>query len=139
MFKLRILSILLLPVCLMALPYETKTIKEGSGEPIKPGQLIQVHYKGWLTDSTLFDDSYTRGEPLEFSLGAGQVISGWDRGLVGMKVGEIRRLSLPYELAYGDRAVGPIPAKSDLLFEVELIAAQPPLVPDAFLRSQCLK
>ncbi len=123
---------MLLPVCLMALPYETKTIKEGSGEPIKPGQLIQVHYKGWLTDSTLFDDSYTRGEPLEFSLGAGQVISGWDRGLVGMKVGEIRRLSLPYELAYGDRAVGPIPAKSDLLFEVELIAAQPPLVPDAF-------
>ncbi len=132
MFKFRFLPILLLPACLMAIPYETMTIKEGVGTPIKSGQLIKVQYKGWLTDSTLFDDSYARGEPLEFSLGAGQVIAGWDRGLVGMKVGEIRKLSLPYELAYGDRAIGPIPAKSDLLFEVELIAAQEPLLPDAF-------
>lgn len=79
MFKFRFLPILLLPACLMAIPYETMTIKEGVGTPIKSGQLIKVQYKGWLTDSTLFDDSYARGEPLEFSLGAGQVIAGWDR------------------------------------------------------------
>jgi len=66
MFKFRFLPILLLPACLMAIPYETMTIKEGVGTPIKSGQLIKVQYKGWLTDSTLFDDSYARGEPLEF-------------------------------------------------------------------------
>ncbi|MFA6624022.1 MAG: FKBP-type peptidyl-prolyl cis-trans isomerase, partial [Fibrobacteraceae bacterium] len=107
MSYLRFIPILLLPAYLMAIPYQVKTIREGSGDPVKKGQLIKVNYKGWLTDSTLFDDSYARGEPLEFSLGSGQVISGWDRGLEGMKVGEIRRLALPSELAYGDRAVGP--------------------------------
>lgn len=132
MSYLRFIPILLLPAYLMAIPYQVKTIREGSGDPVKKGQLIKVNYKGWLTDSTLFDDSYARGEPLEFSLGSGQVISGWDRGLEGIKVGEIRRLALPSELAYGDRAVGPIPANSDLYFEVELVSAQPPLPQDTF-------
>lgn len=130
--KVFFLIVLLFSISLWAIPYEVVTIKEGSGEPVKSGQLIQVHFKGWLTDSTLFDDSYSRGEPLEFILGSGQVISGWDRALVGMKKGEIRHIALPYELAYGDRAIGPIPAKSDLLFEVELLHAEQPLPPDAF-------
>ncbi|MCK9182014.1 MAG: FKBP-type peptidyl-prolyl cis-trans isomerase [Fibrobacteraceae bacterium] len=132
MFKIRFFPLLVLPIMLWAIPFETLTIKEGSGTPIQKGQLIRVHYKGFLTDSTMFDNSYERGEPLEFSLGSGQVIPGWDKGLVGMKPGEIRRLSIPYELGYGDRAVGPIPARSDLLFEVELISADPPLDPDKF-------
>lgn len=134
--KVFFLIVLLFSISIWAIPYEVVSIKEGSGEPVKSGQLIQVHFKGWLTDSTLFDDSYSRAEPLEFVLGTGQVISGWDRALVGMKKGEIRRIALPYELAYGDRAIGPIPAKSDLLFEVELLHAEQPLPPDEFPKKE---
>lgn len=133
--KNRFLTILLfLPIYLFAIPYEVVTVKEGEGEPIQNGQLIRVHYKSFLADSaqTMFDNSYDRGEPLEFSLGAGQVIAGWERGLLGMKVGEIRKLSIPYQLGYGDREIGPIPARSDLYFEVELVSAEPPLTPDSF-------
>lgn len=133
--------LLLLPICLWAIPYEVVTVKEGSGEPIQNGQLIRVHYKSFLADSamTMFDNSYDRGEPLEFSLGAGQVIPGWERGLLGMKIGEIRKLSIPYQLAYGDREIGPIPPRSDLYFEVELISAEPPLEPDNFADSKKAK
>lgn len=139
MSKNRLFSLLLLlPACLWAIPYEVSTVKEGSGEPIQNGQLIRVHYKSFLADSamTMFDNSYDRGEPLEFSLGAGQVIQGWERGLLGMKVGEIRKLSIPYQLAYGDREIGPIPPRSDLYFEVELVSAEPPLKPDDFADSK---
>lgn len=139
MSKNRLFSLLLLlPACLWAIPYEVSTVKEGSGEPIQNGQLIRVHYKSFLADSamTMFDNSYDRGEPLEFSLGAGQVIQGWERGLLGMKVGEIRKLSIPYQLAYGDREIGPIPPRSDLYFEVELVSAAPPLKPDDFSDSK---
>lgn len=139
MSKNRLFSLLLLlPACLWAIPYEVSTVKEGSGEPIQNGQLIRVHYKSFLADSamTMFDNSYDRGETLEFSLGAGQVIQGWERGLLGMKVGEIRKLSIPYQLAYGDREIGPIPPRSDLYFEVELVSADPPLKPDDFSDSK---
>ena len=111
---------------------EYTTLREGSGEAVRPGQLVQVHYTGWLTDSTRFDSSRDRGEPLEFALGAGQVIKGWDQGIAGMKVGELRRMVIPAELAYGDKAVGPIPASSTLVFEVELMGAQKGLEPDSF-------
>lgn len=122
-----------------AIPFVIKTLKEGEGDQVKTGQLIKVHYKGWLADSTYFDDSYERGEPLEFSLGVGQVIPGWDKGLVGMKVGEIRELSIPYEMGYGDKSIGPIPAKSDLYFLVELVAAEPPIPPDTLPPMETLK
>lgn len=115
-----------------AIPFTYKILTPGQGDTIRAGQLIKVHYKGSLSDSTYFDNSYDRGEPLEFVLGTGQVIPGWERGLVGMKVGEIRQLNIPYELGYGDRAVGPIPPKSDLFFEVELVYAEPPMPPDVF-------
>lgn len=96
-------------------------IKEGSGEEVKAGDLVSVNYTGFLLDGTTFDTSIGRA-PFEFVVGAGQVIKGWDIGVAGMKVGEIRRLSIPAELAYGDRAVGDvIPANSTLVFEVELL------------------
>src|SRR5690554_7604352 len=95
MSKLFFFYFFLLFNALWAFSYKSVTLKEGVGEPVKSGQLIQVHFKGWLSDSTLFDDSYERNEPLEFLLGAGQVIQGWDKGIVGMKLGEIRSLSIP--------------------------------------------
>jgi peptidylprolyl isomerase len=118
---------------------DIKVLRQGSGEPIQKRQLVQVHYTGWLTDSTKFDSSRDRGEPLEFVLGAGQVIRGWDIGIEGMKLGEIRSLKIPSILAYGNNAVGPIPANSDLLFEVELISAQKSLEPDTILKPDALK
>ena len=118
---------------------DIKTLKEGVGEPVKKMQLVRVHYTGWLTDNTKFDSSRDRREPLEFVLGAGQVIKGWDIGIEGMKLGEIRSLKIPAPLAYGSNAVGPIPANSDLLFEVELIGAQKSLEPDILLNPSALK
>lgn len=81
---------------------------------------MHVHYKGTLTDGTVFDSSEGRN-PLTFTLGASQVIKGWDKGLLGMCVGEMRKLIIPPELAYGDNAVGKIPKNSILTFEVELV------------------
>ncbi|GHV11711.1 hypothetical protein AGMMS49938_02900 [Fibrobacterales bacterium] len=124
---------------------ETELLKEGAGDTVKSGQLVQVHYIGWLAtdsiknDSTKFDGSRDRGEPLEFVLGAGQVIKGWDLGIEGMKIGEIRKLKIPSALAYGNRSMGPIPANSDLVFEVELLNAQKPLAPDTLLSPAKLK
>jgi len=123
----------------MAQDVDIKILKEGSGESAKKRQLVQVHYTGWLTDSTKFDSSRDRGEPLEFVLGAGQVILGWDLGIEGMKIGEIRSLKIPAALAYGDNSIGPIPANSDLLFEVELMGTQKGLEPDALLKPAALK
>jgi len=95
----------------------------GTGNSPKQGQTVVVHYTGWLTDGTKFDSSLDRGEPLEFEIGVGQVIQGWDDGVVGMKVGGKRKLTIPPELAYGDEDVGDglIPANSTLIFEVELL------------------
>jgi len=118
---------------------DIKVLKQGAGEPVHKRQLVRVHYTGWLIDSTKFDSSRDRGEPLEFVLGADQVIKGWDIGIEGMKPGEIRRLKIPAVLAYGNNAVGPIPANSDLLFEVELISAQKSLEPDTLLNPTALK
>ncbi|MCL2260754.1 MAG: FKBP-type peptidyl-prolyl cis-trans isomerase [Fibromonadales bacterium] len=123
----------------MAQNVDIKVLKEGAGEPVKKRQLVQVHYTGWLTDNTKFDSSRDRHEPLEFMLGAGQVIKGWDIGIEGMKIGEVRRLKIPAVLAYGNNSVGPIPANADLLFEVELISAQKSLDPDALLKPEVLK
>ena len=98
----------------------------GDGAAAAPGDTVAVHYTGWLTDGTKFDSSLDRGQPFSFVLGAGQVIAGWDQGVAGMKPGGKRRLTIPPELGYGDRAVGGglIPANSTLVFEVELIEVQ---------------
>ena len=98
----------------------------GSGATAGTGDVVQVHYTGWLTDGTKFDSSLDRGQPFAFRLGDGRVIQGWERGVAGMQVGGKRRLTIPPELAYGDRDVGGglIPANSTLIFEVELVGLE---------------
>jgi FKBP-type peptidyl-prolyl cis-trans isomerase FkpA len=99
-----------------------ETTKEGTGVEIKNGQTAVVHYTGKLVDGTTFDSSKTRGTPFEFPLGAGMVIKGWDMGVLGMKVGETRILTIPADLGYGERgAGGVIPPNATLVFEVELL------------------
>ncbi len=94
----------------------------GTGAAAVKGALISCHYEGRLEDGTKFDSSFDRGQPLEFVVGVGRVIKGWDQGLMGMKVGGKRTLRIPASLAYGDRQVGPvIGPNSNLIFDVELI------------------
>jgi peptidylprolyl isomerase len=96
-------------------------LRQGQGEGAKNGDKLTVHYVGILEDGTKFDSSVDRGQPFTVTLGAGQVIQGWDLGLVGMKKGEIRRLYIPSQLGYGERGVGSIPPNANLIFEVELL------------------
>jgi FKBP-type peptidyl-prolyl cis-trans isomerase FkpA len=97
-------------------------IKEGTGEVATSGKTVSVHYTGWLTNGTKFDSSKDRGRPFEFPLGGGRVIRGWDEGVQGMKVGGVRKLTIPPELGYGARgAGGVIPPNASLVFEVELL------------------
>ncbi|UNI23676.1 Peptidylprolyl isomerase [Purpureocillium takamizusanense] len=87
------------------------------------GDRVSMHYRGTLAESgNKFDASYDRNQPLTFKLGSGQVIKGWDQGLLDMCIGEKRTLTIPPELGYGQRAMGPIPAGSTLVFETELVA-----------------
>ena len=100
-------------------------IREGTGEEAKSGDKATVHYIGVLEDGTKFDSSLDRDQPIVFTLGAGQVIRGWDLGVIGMKVGEIRRLYIPSEFGYGERGAGSsIPPNANLIFEVELLAVE---------------
>lgn len=94
---------------------------KGKGPKPAANQNVKVHYTGKLLDGTVFDSSVDRGEPIEFTLGAHQVIPGWDEGIGLMSKGEKGILYIPYQLAYGPRATGPIPAYSNLIFEVELV------------------
>jgi FKBP-type peptidyl-prolyl cis-trans isomerase len=103
-----------------------ETTKAGTGDRVvKSGDTIAVHYTGTLTDGTKFDSSVDRGEPFEFTIGAGQVIKGWDEGLLGMKVGEKRTLTIPSDMGYGSTGAGnDIPPNATLIFETELISIQ---------------
>jgi peptidylprolyl isomerase len=101
---------------------QIEEIEVGTGPQPKTGDMVQVHYTGRLANGTKFDSSYDRGEPLEFQLGTGQVIAGWDMGLATMKVGGKRKLTIPPELGYGKRGYpGVIPPNAVLVFDVHLV------------------
>lgn len=95
---------------------------EGAGDAVRAGQTVSVHYTGWLTNGRKFDSSKDRNQPFEFPLGGNRVIAGWDEGVQGMKVGGVRKLTIPPQLGYGTRgAGGVIPPNATLVFEVELL------------------
>jgi FKBP-type peptidyl-prolyl cis-trans isomerase len=98
-------------------------VRVGTGAEAVAGKTVSVHYVGTLTNGKKFDASRDRGQPFNFPLGGGRVIKGWDQGVAGMKVGGIRKLTIPPHLGYGDRGVGNglIPGGATLLFEVELL------------------
>ncbi|MFH1401812.1 MAG: FKBP-type peptidyl-prolyl cis-trans isomerase [Parcubacteria group bacterium] len=101
---------------------KVETIKEGTGQAAENGDTVSVHYVGTFEDGTKFDSSIDRGEPFSFALGGGQVIRGWDLGVLGMKIGEKRKLTIPSDLAYGATGIpGAIPGGATLIFEVELL------------------
>lgn len=97
------------------------TMQEGQGQEAVVGDLVSVNYEGTLSDGTKFDSSYDRGIPFEFTLGENKVIQGWEEGVKGMKVGEIRELKIPSSMGYGQSGSGPIPGSAGLIFKVELL------------------
>jgi FKBP-type peptidyl-prolyl cis-trans isomerase len=100
-------------------------IKVGLGTPAKAGDHVKVHYTGWLTTGKKFDSSVGTNQPLDFTLGHGEVIKGWDEGIAGMKVGGKRQLRIPPELAYGEDGHPPqIPQNATLIFDVQLVATK---------------
>lgn len=98
-----------------------QALEAGDGARADSGDIVTVHYTGWLPDGTVFDSSRERDAPFEFALGYGRVIPGWDQGVVGMREGGRRLLVIPPGLAYGSSRRGPIPANSTLVFDVELL------------------
>ena len=96
----------------------------GTGTEVKSGDTVTVNYLGTLTNGTKFDSSYDRNQPFTTQIGVGQVIKGWDEGIVGMKVGGKRKLTIPAALGYGSQAAGSIPPNSTLIFEVELLSVK---------------
>lgn len=104
---------------------QVEDVKVGTGEGAKNGDKVAVHYTGTLTDGSKFDSSRDRNEPYSFILGTGAVIKGWDQGLLGMKVGGRRKLTIPASLAYGSVAKPKIPANSTLVFDVEMVKIEP--------------
>ena len=106
----------------MADSLQIEDVKAGAGAEAVAGKRVTVHYVGTLTNGSKFDSSRDRGKGFSFTLGAGEVIKGWDQGVAGMKVGALRKLTIPPHLAYGDRGFPPvIPPGSTLVFEVELL------------------
>ena len=104
------------------MPLQKEDIKVGTGAEAVAGKTVKVHYTWTLTNGSKFDSSHDHGEPFTFKLGAGMVIQGWDQGIAGMKVGGVRKLTIPPEMGYGARGYPPvIPGNSTLLFEVELL------------------
>jgi len=99
---------------------KVEDLKVGTGPAVKSGDTVVIDYTGTLANGTKFDSSLDRGQPFETQIGVGQVIKGWDLGVVGMKVGGERKLTIPPELGYGDQAQGSIPPNSVLIFDVML-------------------
>lgn len=96
-------------------------IKVGTGDSVKEGDKVSVHYVGTLQNGDEFDNSKKRGAPFEFQVGKGMVIEGWDKGLIGMQVGGERVLVIPPDMAYGEKGIGPVPGNASLVFLIELL------------------
>lgn len=106
--------------------FNVEDVVPGNGAQAKPGDQVRVHYTGSLTDGTVFDSSKPRGAPFEFRIGQGMVIKGFERGVVGMKVGGTRKVTIPPELGYGKRGAPPqIPPNATLVFDIELLDVKP--------------
>ena len=99
-------------------------LRVGTGATAQAGNMVSVHYTGWLTDGKEFDSSRRSGQPLNFGLGRQQVIAGWDEGIAGMQVGGRRKLIIPASLGYGPSGSGPIPPNATMIFDVELCAVR---------------
>ncbi|GBF49022.1 FKBP-type peptidyl-prolyl cis-trans isomerase [Leptospira ryugenii] len=122
--KTKSLLVTLFVSCFFGLHAEDLLVQDtkiGLGKEATRGTEVTVHYVGKLTNGKIFDSSLDRGKPFVFNLGQGQVIQGWEKGIQGMKEGGKRTLTIPPNLGYGSRAVGPIPPNSTLIFDVELL------------------
>ncbi len=127
-------------------PYDTKgkdtvslssglkyiVVSKGKGIRVDSGMNVKVHYTGYFEDGKIFDSSVERGEAITLPIGKGKVIKGWDEGITYLCVGDKARLLIPYYLAFGEKAQGAIPAKSNLVFDVEIIKAEKPITPEPF-------
>jgi FKBP-type peptidyl-prolyl cis-trans isomerase len=100
-------------------------LKLGDGPGAKVGDVVEVHYVGRLVDGTVFDDSRARDEPLQFKVGDELMIKGWEEGIVGLKVGGLRKLIVPPHLGYGEHGYGSVPPNAMLEFELELLRLNP--------------
>jgi rhodanese-related sulfurtransferase len=142
LFRLLLLASIILGKTAVAAELQIEIITEGDGVVAEAGTRVSVHYEGRLEDGEVFDASRPRGEPFAFTIGAGQVISGWEQGVTGMKIGETRRLTIPPELGYGAAgAGGVIPPNATLTFEIELLDVTEAVIlgeatPDALLQAQ---
>ena len=128
----RVLYLFLLPLIfignlVMANELDIEILTPGSGQMAEAGHQVRVHYEGQLTDGTVFDSSRPRGQAFQFTIGSGQVIPGWEQGVTGMKVGEVRKLTIPSDLGYGSSGAGDvIPPDATLIFTIELLEVSMP-------------
>ena len=141
-FCVALLACLIMGKNAMAADLQIDIITEGDGAVAETGTRVSVHYEGRLEDGEVFDASRPRGQPFAFTIGAGQVIRGWEEGVAGMKIGETRRLTIPPELGYGPAgAGGVIPPNATLIFEIELLDVTEAITlgeatPDQLLQAQ---
>ena len=127
-YRLSLLASLLIGTTVMAADLQIETLTTGDGAVAEAGMRASVHYEGRLENGEVFDASRPRGQAFSFTIGAGQVIRGWEQGVEGMKVGETRRLTIPPELGYGEAgAGGGIPQNATLVFEIELLDVSVPV------------
>ena len=127
-YRLSLLASLLIGTTVMAADLQIETLTTGDGAVAEAGMRASVHYEGRLENGEVFDASRPRGQAFSFTIGAGQVIRGWEQGVEGMKVGETRRLTIPPELGYGEAgAGGVIPQNATLVFEIELLDVSVPV------------
>ena len=117
------------PTTPVVIDLQGQDLKIGTGSAVVAGDTIMVHYIGAFLDGKKFDSSYDRNEPFEITVGADEVIKGFDLGVVGMKVGGKRKLIIPASLAYGEKQAGPIPPNTPIQFEVELLEIKPKVAP----------